>query len=431
MRKFQNLIGFYFILTYAVTVILTTYTPQVSIVYDLLWVLPFAFWVFCFVVNILRRNELYNLWLSKTSKMNIYFMGFGIIMIFTNLSSLNIGYSILTGIFSVVLLALMFNVIGPFLIQSSLHINFKKLISNTLLVILFFAMIGSIVIPSFAWDSGIRISGGVNPNTLALIALFSFVWFWDLKIEKTLPWHNNIGVIISVIVLVATLSRSRILAFGLLVVYLVLWNLYIYISPKLNYRFSKNKALMNGIATIMGLFVCGVLLLFLLNNENILTRLTTSIDSRENVWLMLKAQISDNFLFGPLGWWNANELIKQTEFDADTASSAHNLYLRVLAEIGFVGLLGMLLLPLLLIFNSIKSVVFNLKISLVKRKKLILYSGAIIVFFASQFFEDQYLNGIGDFQTGLFAWILTMSYYYLKETELIRAMNGTNKVEEN
>lgn len=336
------------------------------------------------------------------------------IFVITSITSINSIYSIYSGLFIVALLTIMFNVIGPFLISLNTNIGLRRKLSLHFLLILLIAILGDFLIPSWNWDSTIRLSGGVNPNMLALIALFIFIWFIDLKIDKLFSRLSNLGLLLSLIVLLWTVSRGRIGSMVILIVYLSLCIFIVMMIPKFQFKFKKKKAMINCVLGIIILMIISVGLFVALQNEGIVNRLSTPIDGRENAWLILIEGFNQNKLFGSFGWWNANDVVKQYATDnINIASSAHNLYLRLLSEVGIIGLVFIMALPLYLVIKSMKTFFLKVNIDNTRRLKLILYSGALIAFFASQFFEDQYLNGIGDFQTGLFIWLITYCYYLL------------------
>jgi hypothetical protein len=81
-----------------------------------------------------------------------------------------------------------------------------------------------------------------------------------------------------------------------------------------------------------------------IDDENVFARMTT--------WGMLADEWARNPVHGSLGWYYASK-----ELDAfghgETASS-HSFYLRTLAEVGALGLLSVLLLPVFAVVNGIK-----------------------------------------------------------------------------
>ncbi len=417
MKPIQMFPMFYFAITYITTILLTKPSPQVQEVRFIVWIIPFLVWIISFIITIYNKRIM-NLWISGTKSANLYFLSLGLVMVVTNVVSVNIFYSLFSGLFSVMLIWLMFNVIGPLLIISNKKLKYKKFITIQLICILIFSVIGNLIIPSWDWDSTVRFSGGVNPNMMALICLFCFVWFLDIKIDKLYSSYSTLGIALSTAVLFWTLSRGRIVSFVFLILYLFITFHFILAISKLEYETKKRKLIVSTTLGIVLIIFMVLGIFFISNNSSIMSRILTPISGRLNAWRVLVKGFKNNIFFGSFGWWNANDIIRQYAKTKDMATSAHNFYLRVLSEIGIIGLFAILVFPAGLVIKSLKKALFGKNINHAKRKKLLIYSGAILAFFLSQIVEDQYLHGIGDFQTGLFAWILTLNYYYLIEDKL-------------
>lgn len=348
--------------------------------------------------------------------MKIYYLIFTLTMIITNLFSINVLYSIFSGLFVVGLFVIMFNVAGAAIIKINRDLKLKKFITNQLLFIQIISITGNFLIPHWNWDSTLRFSGGIGPNMMAFISLFSVLWFMDIKIDSLFKPQSVIGIFLSIITLLWTMSRGRIIGLIFLIIFLFLNNVAILLNSRLNYKFSKSKAMVNIVVVFIITILSPVSIKWIMNSERILMRLTTSGDSRLFAWNILMEAFKDNIIFGSLGWWNANDTIRQYSF-ANMATSAHNFYLRVLSEIGILGLIVAIAFPTFLVLKSLKVALMRKDISRNRRKKLLLYSGGIVAFFITQIVEDQYLNGIGDFQMGLFIWLFALSYYYLNENK--------------
>lgn len=418
MKKARDLPLYYFTITYVITTLLTTPSRTVEKYRVVFWVMPFCVWMISFLVNLITKDVLIYFWISESKIVNYYFLWLVTVMIVTNLFSVNIIYSLYSSLFSVFLLAMMFNVIGRILIKIDSEPGYKKLISIQLLYILVFAILGNIFISSWDWDSTIRFSGGLNPNMMALLSLFCFIWFVDLKLDNIYPAHSILGICLSIVILFWTLSRGRIIAFIFLIFYLVITIFFVLINPKLKYKFRKDKAMLNGMLGILLILVTSCFVYIALNNQNVSARLLTSIsiDLRKNAWKILEMGFKNNILFGSFGWWNANKILAQySNLSSNTASSSHNFYLRVLSEVGIIGLIALMIFPIGIFLKALKLSLFNKNIDKKRRKKLLLYSGAILAFFITQLVEDQYMQGIGDFKMGLFLWILTSAYYLTNE----------------
>lgn len=418
MKTMGNFASYYLIITYLITVSLTRPSEYIQNYRVFLWVIPFLIWLFSYSVNKINRNIYVVLWEKNTKKFNLYIAFLTMIMIITNLFSVNIVYSLVSSLFSVFLLLIIFKVVGPIVIKSEENNELKRKISVQLLTIHFIAIIGNFLFESFNWNSTIRFSGGVNPNMMALISMFTLIWFLDLKIDKKLNKLSSLGIFFALISLFWTLSRGRIIATLFLLMYLVLAKLMVVLNSKLQYGFKKSKVLKFLLFMILGVLVTPILLNFIISSDQIIQRLSTSTNSRLFAWEFLMNGFKENVIFGTYGWWNANDIIKQYSV-AGMATSSHNFFLRVLSEVGILGLLAILLLPLGLILKAFYKVMFDRMIDKNQRNKLILYSGSIIAFFISQIVEDQYLQGVGDFQTGLFVWIFAATHYNVIKDKIV------------
>ncbi|MBD2847557.1 O-antigen ligase family protein [Paenibacillus sp. IB182496] len=359
------------------------------------------------------------LWSKQTKIFNIYILILLIIMVITNIVSLDPLYSIFSGLFVILLFGAMFHIVGSFISRADQNLQYKKQITVHLLFILVVSLVGNLIIPHWNWDSTWRMSGGIGPTMMALLSMFCFVWFMDLRIDRLFIKYSVVGVLLSVVILFWTMSRGRIISFLILIFYIAICYLIVMLNPKLKYTFNRKKSLFYSFSTCFFILSLLVVVYYLADNDQIISRLLTSIGERERAWEILIEGFKSNIWLGSYGWWNANEVIKEYSFyDFSIANSSHNHYLRVLSEVGLLGLLAICILPAALIILSLKKALFKSNLEKTQRKKLILYSGALFSFFVSQLVEDQYLNGIGNFQTGLFAWLTALTYYVLKKNDV-------------
>jgi hypothetical protein len=133
-------------------------------------------------------------------------------------------------------------------------------------------------------------------------------------------------------------------------------------------------------------------------------------DSREAAWDEILPYFYANPLFGSAGWWHSTEIISQYA-PTYAATSPHNLYVRLLAEVGIVGTVAILTLPVILFAKlSVRGVVDYFRHPTSSKIK-ILCASMILAILAGQLFEDRYFTSVGGFGNAVIIWVLTTSMY--------------------
>jgi len=246
----------------------------------------------------------------------------------------------------------------------------------------FFFNIPNILIDNYRYSSILT-----NPNAwgeFAVISLYIATYFL-IKNDKLLPRLIYLVLIaFSCLALIASMSRNAILMAMLLY-------LGILIFIKNFDNFIKKYCIIGLSAAVLG-----VIALFIINTEFVLKlfRLTQGLTGRNEIWEFMIRHIKDYFWFG-MGYGNNALLIFKD--GVLTLTSAHNLYLGLIYEMGFLPFVILILYFIKKIVDSFRYIKYTKKY----RVDLILTGIFLFSFLVGQFFEYTFFK-IGSMNTFIF-----------------------------
>lgn len=278
-------------------------------------------------------------------------------------------------------------------------------ISKSLIWVMLIAIAGDRFMPG--WREGVvplRLGGGMNPNGIAFIALFSNFWYaYRVLVDGKWTRLYKFGWLLSLVVMCWSFSRSALFSFALLYIG--------YATCLLLTGIAKVK--IKTVFQFTGLAMVVYFAYSRLQNtpwiQYIIFRFSSSdnYDSRASAWAVMTEYFYQHIWVGGLGWWNTSSLLVAEKTSADAAETAHSLYFRLLAETGILGFTAVLLLPLA-IFSLLLLSAFARKGDQFERKKKLLIACMILSLFVGQAFEDRYLTRFGGFNSGVVVWVLSM-----------------------
>lgn len=240
-----------------------------------------------------------------------------------------------------------------------------------------------------------------NPNAWGEFAFIS-LWISTLfMIKADVLWQRiayTVVIAISVLALVASMSRTSLLMTAVLYVFLLVF------SGKLNLMVRRLLRLS------LVLIVIGVISLVLIDFEFVVSlfRLNQGLTDRDQIWVYLVDQIKENLFFG-VGYGNSTMLL--TSSNHFKVSSPHNLYLAMLYEMGIITFV-------VIMIYLIRRIVTNFKFLSLTHKydmDLMWISGFMIAFLIGQFFEYSFFT-IGAMNTFVFV-LLAISLGIIKEVK--------------
>ncbi len=223
------------------------------------------------------------------------------------------------------------------------------------------------IVSSPRFDGGAGIAKNLTIGPFALLSVF---WAHYTALQDK-HWYrvNQFTWAIGIYVLLLTLSRANIISLGIVyTLYLLVWGGQILIQSALKGEIPRLKKA-HVIGTVIGTAV-GTGTLIVAVNKFMSTSLFAMIVARMEEFAdeggggsrlytvkILLDQVNDsNFWFGSMGWWYHGEVMKHLNY-SDLAIHAHNTYIRLLVEVGFIGLIAVMLLPICLFFVQIQRVV--------------------------------------------------------------------------
>lgn len=294
-----------------------------------------------------------------------------------------------------------------FFIRSVLVVQSSKGKSDLLLLGLFVLLLG-IVVGQFTIDEwashwgGIRLHGASNPNTVAQLGFLSVFWVHYTSIKKN-RW-SKLGVItyiLGLFVVVASLSRSAII---LLVCMYVIYFGFVFMAKFA--IFLKERTIHRPLTNaVVALSVCLVLVFstpsiidfvdVAIQAESIESRISgRTLDQRRIGWEYLWSYFTSAPLTGQAGWWNASNIVEVTAAYGGV-TSPHSLYVRLLSEVGVLGSIAVMSLPITTIALMFKVVL------VVSVRSNNFYTASLTIsfmvgLFLRQIFEDSYLVGFGE-----------------------------------
>ncbi|CAD7035488.1 hypothetical protein REJC140_03415 [Pseudorhizobium endolithicum] len=266
---------------------------------------------------------------------------------------------------------------------------------------------------------GFRLAAGINPNTAGFLAFTTVVWSLLSAFSKGY-WrtYDRILFLLAITVAALSFSRSAWLALSVLFAFLT-WVKLLRILVMGRFRTSL-------LVLWLAISVAGIVLTFiiLLFNAFLLeptylrhpiaqyleTRLSVNGDdnlsSRARAWGILLAEFRSNPLFGGVGWYNSTRLLDQ---HPDVAASPHSLHVRLLSEVGLVGYISIIALPLLAILVAVKRTLNTVARNSKNPREHQFWgvvAGSLVAYFsAREFFENTYMVSYLNFAT-MFAIVL-------------------------
>ncbi|WP_059106084.1 O-antigen ligase family protein [Shouchella shacheensis] len=368
-------------------------------------------------VVMLRSNYRFFTGIRLLSAFYLYLVFFLTVIGMTTLFGVNPPFSFVRVVVSTSLLALIFTVMYFFNYTLYHDLKRRKILAFSLFLLLAISVVGQLFIDD--WSSGaggIRLSGGINPNQMALLAFFVVI-FTSLNraITGESTKKSKLLWLLATIVLFWTMSRS--LIFSFFIFYFVL------IAPYILKNLLSGHITKKFFRQAIGIFALATSAYFtfrwLQSSPNyiyLVERFTGSsgLDTRSAAWDILMPYFYSNPLFGGVGWWYSSELLANT--NSYIASSPHNLYVRLLAESGIIGLTITMLLPMVL--SILLIIRYQQTINKSERKALLISLASIISLFASQYAEDRYLVGLVNFGNVIIIWSMALAYFLLTKDKM-------------
>lgn len=289
---------------------------------------------------------------------------------------------------------------------------------NHVMSILFLSFIfGFIFLEGFGGGfGGFRLSGGINPNAVGFFSYMSLVWV-VLVSRLSYGWTKSsiFLLFLSMLVLLWSGSRASILAGSIFIATMAVFAFFKLIC---SWRLSKN------VIKIPSVFLVVVVVFSFTANiltsgvffEYIGLRIVdpfssggdSNFSSRLNAWVVLLERFNDSPVYGVWGWYNATRVLNG--LGEGVAESPHSLYVRLLSEVGLIGLASVVVLPFgAMIFGL--AAIYKTSGSWCPRPSLrdhqinyasvvrIAISGLAGIFLGREFFEDSYLTGYLSFTT--------------------------------
>ena len=317
------------------------------------------------------------LYLTATKRIKVPYLFFiytcflgatlGILSLF---SAPNPRYSCPRAIFAVCLLHAFLAVFFYLNVIFDKHPSLRRMMLWSLLLGLIVSIVRDFYFPSVV--SGARFGGGagLNPNVVGGFALLSVFWaHYTALQDKHWCRVNKFTWAIGIYVLLLTGSRGNLISLGICyTLYLFVWGGQILIQSALKGQSPRLKKA-HVIGTVIGTAVGTCTLVVAVNQfmstptfQSIVKRMGSLASegvggSRLYTVKILLDQVNDsNFWFGSMGWWYQDRVIEHLNY-SDLAGHAHNTYVRLLVETGFIGLIAVLLLPICLFFLQIQRVV--------------------------------------------------------------------------
>lgn len=338
-----------------------------------------------------------SLWITKSTLLLIvYFIFLASALLLSSIFAQDPAHSASRAVYSVGLFFILFFIYRK-LIKVYLHnIKWRNYFSKALLFIMLIVLFGQLLNPDWRMGmGGVRLTGGTNPNFVSFFALFIiFISHFNSLLEKKWSRLNKVNWLLATVILFWSMSRGSILGFVVFYLFYFGWYfvkgyLEMFLRGKLSKKLFKNSILL-AIVFGLGLFVLNII------KETDFYRFTilrfTSDDglsTRGLAWEILLSHFNQNPLFGGVGWWNATNVLPDLP---GIAQSPHSLYVRLLSEVGIVGTVAVLLLPVTLICIL---VIKSYGEKEVRTEKLMMLTSAILVgIFTTQITEDTFLVGI-------------------------------------
>lgn len=338
-----------------------------------------------------------------------------VLLVAVNLNALRPTYSIFRVIVSVGILALSIIFFWQALqVIETTKMRRGRLLTYSLLTLLIILLLGQLTIPEWATGiGGIRMSGGSNPNQLAFLAFFAIFWAHYSTLKKRAWERAEVYLyVVSLVVLAWSLSRSVILT------WISLYFIYFAIAGVLHFaHLLRGRVRLSVLRKIVATGVFCLLLVpaiptlektvyILQDFQKIEQRLSgeSGLQSRIRAWKDIWPYFTEFPITGRAGWWNSTNVNSRVG-GRMTATSPHNLFVRLLSESGIIGLILVLLLPftvMIMLFLRLLSQ----RLSSNKFFVLLFAMASLISVLVGQLFEDRYMVGVGGIDSGIIYFIL-------------------------
>ena len=378
--------------------------------------LPFLFLLAGSFIMFLRKNH-FN---SSLNHYHIYIILYTLILAISLVMSAFFSIKPMFSLLRIFITILIFIISFYFFWQlcDSLFIQKRNMKIWEVAFALFFVLIiiGQLIIPDWkSGISGIRLSGGTNPNFVSFFAFFIMITTHFYSIGNGWSKRRVFLYILSLIIIVWSMSRSVLLSVG------VLWLSYgMFLALKQINFLIKGKFKRNRLAFPLVIIAGGVFSFLLWEmfkqltiSDVIFSRLTSSggWETRMAAWKVLWPYFTNNIWFGTAGWWNATHILDE-KWQPGMATSPHNLYIRLLAEVGIVGTIMIISLPVVLIFLLLLKCLREYRVNLYYNQNIFLTS-TLLALLIGQFFEDRYLVGIAGLGNSIVIFCFVLCFHYL------------------
>lgn len=361
--------------------------------------------------------------------LNVYIILLGAVLTTTTFFSINPIYSLLRVFITIINLLITFTVFLYIIHRmSSDKEEWKYTLSKILFLSAIVIIVGQLLIPEWkAGIGGIRLSGGTNPNLAGFFGFFIVFWSHFVALLEKRWGKMNVALCVSgSIILFWSFSRSVLLSLVVLYTFYFMSKALLFIIDtrlkKISLLYVSSLLFLLALIFLSVLFVDWTIMFDNIRQtdlyKKIATRLfgTDGFESRYAGWEILISYFKNNPLFGSLGWWYSSDVLAFTE--QGIAKSPHSLYVRLLAEVGIIGTMTVLVLPLFTFVSLIYISFCNIKYKHIYLKLMFL-SSAILATFTGQFFEDKYLVGIGEMNNSVVVWIMSLSFIYIRQAKKI------------
>jgi len=368
-----------------------------------------------FYLMIIKRIKI-----SKVEKGVFIYCLVGIIALFLiNISAIESTYSSARSTLAFILFFFTYVIVSN--LTKYLNASKKYVFSKIhLLLIFFFVLVLFLGISSIAYRGGIggiRLTAGVNANSIGFLSAVVLLWL-HLSSLIGLSWHKLEKILygLAFIVMLWSLSRG---AIGMMFIFYGIYFLIGFIPQinkllltlKLNNRLAK-------FAIVIILIPFFMLLIWetlstMINAINYLaTRFDfggdTNISSRELAWGEMIEYFYVNPLTGGIGWYNATNIL--SDLDHEGASSPHGLYIKLLGEIGILGAIFVLTLPLVAIITTFLNVLRNVTFTTKVKSYSLLLFASLIALFSREIIEDSYMVSYVNIQTSFVIFIICLFF---------------------
>lgn len=363
----------------------------------------------------------------------IYFLLLICAVSLSNMFAVNPTYSLLRGTYSIGLYLFMFFIYKAVNENYLSKVNWRLFLSRFFFITLLIILIGQITIPEWrAGVGGVRLSGGTNANFVSFFALFVIFTSHLNALLDGGKWTklNRINWLLGLVSLLWSMSRSAILGF------VVFYTIYIgwyfvkgYLTAFLRGELPK-KLVKNTLKAIVAILTLVLFVKYILPQnvyEQVMMRLTgeEGFTTRALAWDILLSHFQDNPLFGGIGWFYSPNVLPGASGVAD---SAHNSYIRILSEVGLVGFIPIMILPVVvMIWLFIKSYKAYRQKETNKERVFLIVNAYLISLFCIIFFENHFLSGLFRLSNLVIILVISLGYVLCVKKNIININTDTVK----